>query len=138
MPPLALVWCLILLETPPSRYLRVQNNAPGDVLFNQYDTSGDTFYIIIRGSVIGTVEGSDEPFTLKVGDSFGDMALSADTAEDRVRTATIVCDEDAMFATLSRVDFLRVSGSLHATAVRVLKEQMPKTRTDADIGVLQG
>ena len=52
----------------------------------------------------------------------GELALAGKTDTDRVRTATIVCAGEAMFAILSRVDYLRVNGSLHATALRILKE----------------
>eukprot|EP01043_Picozoa_sp_COSAG02_P022833 COSAG02_NODE_1198_length_13931_cov_66.449754_8_plen_2139_part_00 len=126
-----------LVEYTCCRYLKMQTNAPGDILFSEGDTGGDTFYIIVHGSVSGTIKASNSHFRLEVGDSFGDLALSGETEADRVRSATIVCQEETMFATLSRVDYLRVSGKLHTSALRILNCQ-PEERDEASIKILEG
>ena len=126
-----------LLEHKCCRYITMQTNAPGDVLFSEGDTGGDTFYIIIHGSVSGSIAATNKHFQLTVGDSFGDLALSGKTNADRVRSATIVCQEETMFATLSRVDYLRVTGALHKSALEVLNSP-PEERSEADIHIVEG
>ena len=126
-----------LVEYKCCRYMKMQTNAPGDIVFSEGDTGGDTFYIIVHGSVSGTIETSNTHFRLQVGDSFGDLALSGETEANRIRSATIVCQEETTFATLSRVDYLRVSGKLHASALRVLHSP-PEERDEVNINILEG
>lgn len=119
------------------RQMRVQQSAPGDVVFSEGDMGGDTFYIIIHGSVSGTTEATNANFHLGAGDSFGDLALHGNTEADRVRTATIVCQEETAFATLSRVDYLQATGALHTTALDILNRP-PDKRSMADTRILEG
>eukprot|EP01043_Picozoa_sp_COSAG02_P064394 COSAG02_NODE_9402_length_2228_cov_1.823861_1_plen_595_part_01 len=126
-----------LVEYKCCRYMQMQKNAPGDVLFSEGDPAGETFYIVIRGSVSGSIEADNTRFQLGVGDSFGDLALRGKTEAERIRTATIVCREETMFATLSRVDYLRVSGELHNSALEILNTP-PDERSQANVHILAG
>lgn len=63
----------------------------------------------------------DKIFDLQAGASFGELSITGEEPRARLRTATIVCKERCMFATLSRVDYLRVTGGLEKSAMAVLQ-----------------
>lgn len=92
---------------------------------------GDTFYLIIRGTVKGIVSATStagskrRTFELRTGNTFGDLAVTGSTEEERARTATVRCKDDCFFAVLSRASYLKATGDLEKNAYAALR----KTRT---------
>jgi len=100
----------------------------------EVDELGDMFYIIVRGAVTGRLPGQPS-FELSAGAAFGEIAVVGETEEDRRRTATIRCEEDSVFATLSRADYLHITGGLEHKALEALTKD-PSHRTKEDLDVL--
>eukprot|EP01047_Picozoa_sp_COSAG01_P015763 COSAG01_NODE_794_length_13545_cov_7.323070_1_plen_1644_part_10 len=123
-----------LLQKQVCRLLRCQKTPAGkgqsSVVFKTGD-AGNTFLLIIKGKIRGEVEVADVVFTLSAGDGFGDVAVTGKTEKERVRTATCTVVEDAIFATLSRADYLHVTGELERQAMVALRKQ-PHMRSQLD------
>ena len=100
----------------------------------EVDELGDMFYIIVRGAVTGRIPGQPS-FELSSGAAFGEIAVVGETEEDRRRSATIRCEEDSVFATLSRADYLHITGGLEHKALEALTKD-PGHRTKEDLDVL--
>jgi CRP-like cAMP-binding protein len=86
--------------------MMMQRVGDGEILFSQGD-HGFTFHIVIRGTVRVVIDGTAVR-QLSAGASFGELALLAETEEERVRTASIIATSDCLIATLTRNDFLKV------------------------------
>ena len=84
----------------------LQRIGAGETLFWQGE-QGETFHIVIRGSVRVVIDGSTVR-QLGAGASFGQIALLGETEEARVRSASILANTDCLVATLTRSDFMRV------------------------------
>ena len=125
-----------LIEKQCCRAMGCRLAAPGEVLFQRGDREGEVFYIIVRGRVKGQLESGQE-FELGSGESFGELAVSGATEDERVRSATITCLQETLFATLSRLDYLRITGSLQSCALAVLAKP-PAERTLPDVVLLKG
>lgn len=87
--------------------MQMQRVGSGETLFWQGD-KGETFHIIIRGTVLVIVDGSTAVRQLSAGASFGQTALLGEMESSRVRTASIVATSDCLLATLTRKDFMKV------------------------------
>eukprot|EP01043_Picozoa_sp_COSAG02_P017924 COSAG02_NODE_824_length_16741_cov_16.319733_3_plen_1657_part_00 len=98
---------------------------------------GDTFYLVIRGTVTGTVptKSGSRTFEVRAGDTFGDLAVTGRTEEERKRTATMRCKEECFLATLSRASYLKVTGGLEESAYAILRKK-PARRKDSDLVLL--
>ena len=57
------------------------------------------------------------------------------TEAERKRTATIVCKDDCLFATLSRAAYLKVMDNLEEQAYAALRKE-PERRTKSDLSLL--
>lgn len=57
--------------------LQLQEAERGRTLFRSGET-GEKFYILVSGSIKGTVRETDQPFTLTAGDSFGELSITAE------------------------------------------------------------
>ncbi|RWS06253.1 rap guanine nucleotide exchange factor 4-like protein, partial [Dinothrombium tinctorium] len=89
----------------------------GTVLFNQGDV-GQSWYVILRGSVNVMIIGKGIVCTLNEGDDFGKLAL----VNDAPRAATIITNEDnCHFLRVDKEDFNRILRDVEANTVR-LKE----------------
>ncbi|XP_037562447.1 rap guanine nucleotide exchange factor 4 isoform X3 [Dermacentor silvarum] len=89
----------------------------GTILFNQGD-EGNSWYIILRGSVNVVIYGKGVVCTLHEGDDFGKLAL----VNDAPRAATITTREDnCHFLRVDKEDFNRILRDVEANTVR-LKE----------------
>ena len=100
---------------------------------------GDTFYLIVRGTVKGIVPtrsaGDNRTFELRSGDMFGDLAVTGRTDQQRKRTATMRCKDECFLATLSRASYLKVTGALEESAYAILRKK-PTRRKDAELRLL--
>lgn len=98
---------------------------------------GDTFYLVIRGTVTGIVptKSGSRTFEVRAGDMFGDLAVTGRTEEERKRTATMRCKDECFLATLSRASYLKVTGGLEESAYAILRKK-PMRRKDADLVLL--
>ena len=56
---------------------------------------------------------------------------------DRLRTATVVCKTKCMLATLSRIEYLKITGALEAQALAILTKE-PTERRSHELTLLQG
>jgi CRP-like cAMP-binding protein len=97
-----------------------QNGYPKSIVFS-VGTIGNTFYIILRGSVSvviteyksGTPE-QREVAVLQAGQHFGELALLFDAP----RTASIVCKEDCDFGIIKRTDYKEILSKLEMRKVQ--------------------
>ena len=123
-----------LTEMKVCRNLGLESHPGGHPLFEAGDV-GETFYLIVRGTVVGTVPGRQRRFELTCGDMFGDVSVTGKTEAERKRTATIVCKDDCLFATLSRAAYLKVMDNLEEQAYAALRKE-PERRTKSDLSLL--
>ena len=79
--------------------------------------------------------GRQRRFELTCGDMFGDVSVTGKTEAERKRTATIVCKDDCLFATLSRAAYLKVMDNLEEQAYAALRKE-PERRTKSDLSLL--
>uniref|UniRef100_A0A914S6D2 Cyclic nucleotide-binding domain-containing protein n=1 Tax=Parascaris equorum TaxID=6256 RepID=A0A914S6D2_PAREQ len=80
-----------------------QHQHAGTVLFRQGD-EGNSWYIILKGSVHVSIHGKGIVCTLQEGDDFGKLAL----VNDAPRAATIALSEDnSQFLRVDKTDFNR-------------------------------
>uniref|UniRef100_F1KVW1 Rap guanine nucleotide exchange factor 1 n=1 Tax=Ascaris suum TaxID=6253 RepID=F1KVW1_ASCSU len=94
-----------------------QHQHAGTVLFRQGD-EGNSWYIILKGSVHVSIHGKGIVCTLQEGDDFGKLAL----VNDAPRAATIALSEDnSQFLRVDKTDFNRILRDVEANTVR-LKE----------------
>jgi CRP-like cAMP-binding protein len=123
-----------ILEQQCCRYMSLRTASVGETICKA-GSRGDTFYITIRGFIDGQVPASGAVFSLGPGSSFGEVAVTGQTDLDRKQTATVVCRTSCIFATLTRARYLHVTGSLKATALKVLSSQ-PESRTMEQLEML--
>lgn len=104
----------------------------GKVLFYQGD-EGDSWYIILKGSVDVVIEGKGVVCTLEESDDFGKLAL----VNDAPRAATIMLREDnCHFLRVAKDDFNRILRDVEANTVRlqehgknvIVLEKIPQPR----------
>lgn len=101
------------------------------VVFNSGDI-GDKFFIILAGKVEVSILLNDQRrfvavATLEDGQSFGELAL----LNEIPRNATITCITDCHMAVLSKSDYLRILGNVHAKKISLFVDflkEMPLFR----------
>ncbi|CAD5221809.1 unnamed protein product [Bursaphelenchus xylophilus] len=94
-----------------------QHQHAGTVLFHQ-GTEGQSWYIILKGSVDVSIAGKGVVCTLQEGDDFGKLAL----VNDAPRAATITLrDDNSQFLRVDKENFNRILRDVEANTVR-LKE----------------
>jgi len=129
-----------LMQRQVCRNLQMDRSSEGETLFEEGEP-GDVFYMIVRGTVQGSVPTQSRhgpktrKFELSAGDTFGDLAVTGRTENDRKRTATMRCKDECLFATLTRAGYLKVSGQLEENAYAVLRKD-PHRRKEADLALL--
>lgn len=99
--------------------LQIKHFSPGEPVFEE-GSSGDSFYLIRKGSVRVTKQHSGEELVLSElgeGEGFGEMALLIDQA----RTATVKAISDVSALVLNREDFTSLTRSLPALAEKMNK-----------------
>ena len=130
-----------LLQLKCCRLLSLyKSRGNGEVLF-RHGEAGNNFFIIVRGEVLGVVPprpGSSAPpkrFSLGPGDAFGERSILGRTAEERKRSATIVCKTPCLMASLTREEYLEVTGRLENVALAALRTP-PESRDEEAVGVV--
>ena len=130
-----------LLQLKCCRLLSLyKSRGNGEVLF-RHGEAGNNFFIIVRGEVLGVVPprpGSSAPpkrFSLGPGDAFGERSILGRTAEERKRSATIVCRTPCLMASLTREEYLEVTGRLENVALAALRTP-PESRDEEAVGVV--
>ncbi|CAD5215844.1 unnamed protein product [Bursaphelenchus okinawaensis] len=94
-----------------------QHQHAGTVLFHQ-GSEGQSWYIILKGSVDVSIAGKGVVCTLQEGDDFGKLAL----VNDAPRAATITLrDDNSQFLRVDKENFNRILRDVEANTVR-LKE----------------
>eukprot|EP01043_Picozoa_sp_COSAG02_P042615 COSAG02_NODE_3635_length_6446_cov_1.452025_4_plen_1209_part_00 len=113
------------------RLLQMQQLKEGSVIC-QEGAVGDTFFIVLRGSVEVRVEGEEgRSEHLGVGGSFGKLSLLGQTEEDRRLRSTITAGAQCVCATLRRDEFLRVHMEVQQQLIAILaKPFLGRTRAD--------
>jgi hypothetical protein len=79
-------------------------------VFEQGDI-GDNFYVIVSGSVRVLIDGEVVSHLGSAGESFGELSLTGVTESERLRAATIITDEETVFATLDRLEYTQLVDS---------------------------
>ena len=115
------------------RHATLRTFRANTTLWNQGDAADDTFYWILSGSVDltrfnGTVKNINSGHGLGVGSSFGEKAFTVDHGVDDdnddlelvERAAGVRTKTDAIFLTVTRIDFLTLTGHLTAEVAKVL------------------
>jgi CRP-like cAMP-binding protein len=109
---------------------KVEHFLPGNVVFSQGDP-GDSFYLVLRGTVGVTVNG--QPVG-KIGQSgfFGEISLIADTP----RTGSVLALTDVVTLKVGRESFWEILA--HDLRLAVFIENVGENRIKEDIEVLKG
>ena len=145
-------------ELPPLQQLQccqslgILRIKAGQVLYEQGDP-GDNFYVAVRGgmAVTGGEGGGQVELPLGVGDSFGEHEMTrfretnqedidstnavAEDVSDGKRTTRVHARVDSVLATVSRANYLKITGALEDAVVGILKKD-PDDRTAADVAVV--
>ncbi len=106
-----------------------------EILFEEGEIE-DTplFYILVHGKVEGRARGKGA-FILEAGAGFGEIAVIAETVQQQQRTATMKCNTDAVFATLSQPNYLEITSGLEDQVLASLCVT-PSARTQKEIEIL--
>ena len=135
------------------RMLKLKKLDPGHVMFTKGDR-GDEFFLIVEGSVTGefptgsaprdqkavvgpqsSLAGGKKVFRLGAGSSFGELSILGRTDSERTRTATVTCgSKGCVLATLTREDYLHVTGKLEAVALAALRKNVPDRPDKPGVG----
>lgn len=125
------------------RHLKIRWVQKGSVLWEQGDLSDDCFYFLVAGCVEVTSGRSDQRAGIDVvnelypGSTFGDVATLSDFSLTLgKRSAGIRAVSDAVLLTLTRIDYLHLTGEYRQRAVQALRKH-PRVRNVMDHGTLK-